>query len=331
VSAFYRNKDRARFIETARREFVCLALDSYYLGNSAEIEWTRTFTRTNGITYVTAGGKLLGYRLEIDKALEAFRKLSEEERKPRVGRPPEIKPGRPLPAPPEGARIARVHCTYLERDEKGDYSRSPKYAYREAGREPSVAMTRVDNFWLTREESLSLLPESPQEGQRLAAPEAVRRRIFELYLCDMASRCRHRPRAGEMSLAVTKVSPQGVELRIEGFVKNGEEFDPADVHVHGSEFRLLGFAGFDGARQLTRFELVALGEVWGKDRADRPKGYYGYINWAWDCRGKEHRRQPLGLSFELVPGDRAPDRIAPLHACHPAGAGGVRRYFGQSP
>jgi hypothetical protein len=332
VSAFYHNKDRARFIETARKQFVCLALDSYYLGNGAEIEWTKGFTRTNGITYVTASGRLLGYRLEIDQALEEFRKLPEEERKPRVERPQETKPGRVLPAPPEGTQVARLYCTYLERDGKGELARSAKYAFREAGRSPAAAMTRVDNFWLSREEAGSLVPADPKEGQRTAAPEAVRRRLFELALCDMASRCRHTPRAGELALTVEKVSAEGVDLRLEGTVKNGAEFDPADIHAHGSEFRILGFLRTDPARgRLTRFDVLALGEVWGKDRADRPKGYYGYLNWAWDCRGKEHRRHLIGLSFELVPGESALDRIAPLHACHPAGPGGVKRYFGQAP
>jgi hypothetical protein len=51
-------------------------------------------------------------------------------------------------------------------------------------------------------------------------------------------------------------------------------------------------------KAITRFDMVAIGDYWGGD-------YEG-------GRFKRPGRKPLGISFELVRGDNAIDRVPPL-------------------
>lgn len=305
-----------------------MAVDSYYPGDSSEAEWFGSIKpKTNGFNYVTAGGKVLGWSTgEMGKALEAFDRLPEEERRPKIERPRDPAPGkRMLPAPPEGALIADVYCAYLERDAKGGLSRAPKYFERDSGRTLEPALTRNDTFWMTPEEWKSLLPEAPEAGRKFPAPDFFRKRLFELYLDDAAGRYRNATRAGELTLTVEKASPAGVDLRLDGFVQSGHPYDPANSKLHGSEFRLLGFLGYDAAQKaFTRFDIAAAGETWGEG-----EGEYG--KYAYQCRGKEHRRYPIGIAFERVAPRRPADRVAPLRACHPfGGSESFKRYFGMS-
>ncbi len=260
---------------------------------------------------------------EMWKALEAFEKLPEEDRKPRIERPESPAPGnRMLPAPPAGALIAYAYCTYLERDGQGEVSRARKYWERDSGRTIEPALTRIDTLWLTPEEAQGLVPPDPREGAKSAVPDPVRKRIFELYMDDAAGRYRNRTRAGELSLAVEKVSEKALEMRLDGFVQSGAPFDPADSKPHGSEFRLLGFLSYDRqVKAFTRFDAVAVGDTWGEG-----DGEYG--KYAYQCRGKEHRRYPIGISFELATRKRPSDLVAPLRTTHPFGADSHKRYFG---
>lgn len=60
-----------------------------------------------------------------------------------------------------------------------------------------------------------------------------------------------------------------------------------------------GWLNYDpGKKAFTRFDIVALGDYWGGD-------YKG-------GRFKRPGRTPLGISFEMVQGNNAIDRVPPL-------------------
>jgi hypothetical protein len=74
--------------------------------------------------------------------------------------------------------------------------------------------------------------------------------------------------------------------------------DPAKAQ-RGFDARLSGWLTYDPRQKaFTRFDLVAVGDYWGGD-------YEG---------GRFNRpgRTPLGISFKLVRGDNAIDRVPPL-------------------
>ena len=67
----------------------------------------------------------------------------------------------------------------------------------------------------------------------------------------------------------------------------------------GYDARLTGMLVYDPkAKALTHFDMVAIGDYWGGD-------YEG-------GRFKRPGRTPLGISFALVRGDNAIDRVPPL-------------------
>jgi hypothetical protein len=83
-------------------------------------------------------------------------------------------------------------------------------------------------------------------------------------------------------------------------------FDKLKPKQYGSDLRFLGFLNYNpGKKAFDRVDIVAVGECWGEytgryHGVDRPGG---------------HARWPLGIVFELAPGDRPVDRIEPRMAC----------------
>src|SRR4029453_5681138 len=112
-------------------------------------------------------------------------------------------------------------------------------------------------------------------------------------------------RATELKLTVEAVSAESIRLRLDGHAKLGKEPTPdvvtgkiASMSDWGYEPKLLGFLEYDPRKQVfTRFDVVALGDQFGRVGLSIGAARPG-------C-------QPLGVSFELVAGERPADRVPP--------------------
>jgi hypothetical protein len=341
VLTFY-GKKAAERVALIKEEYVSIILDGYLRGNGAEREFLKGVGIVgNGFTYLTAGGKKLGGDSYLGaggaaKALEEFRKLPEEERKPRVDRPSDPGDSKGVPiAPPAKALIANVYFTYLEKDEKGAYRKALWHVEGQPGTEPGSGagrnqiLTHVDKLWLTEAEWRSLLPAKPQKGQTFPLPEAIQRRIVRFYANDMAHRSTgDKVRSAEFTLAVEEASDAGVRLRLEGRTGTGVPFEEAPLGgkeshaagLCGADYRFLGTLNYDAKKgRFDRFDVVALGEGWGgNSRQAATTNFY---------RGGEHKRWPMAIAIELVTTDRPIDRIPPQNA-NPYRAGDA--YFGKA-
>ena len=337
---FY-GKGRESRTALMKESFVPVILDGYLRGNAAEKEFLKGCgTVGNGFTYITAGGKNLGGDSYLgangmSKALEEFRKLPEEERKPKVARAEDVGSTAGLAVPPPvGGLRANVYFTYLEPDEKGGYRRALWHVEGQPGTEPgsgagrNQVLTFVDKFWLTEAEWKSLLPENPVKGRTLALPDAIQRRIVRFYADDMAHRSTgDKLRSEKFTLTVEEASAGGLTLRLEGSTGTGVAFEEAPLDgknseaagLCGADYRWLGFLHYDAKRKsFDRFQIVALGEGWGGNKKQAATTNF--------YRGGEHRRWPMGIAFELLTTDRPIDRIPPQNA-NPYRAGDA--YFGK--
>jgi hypothetical protein len=145
-------------------------------------------------------------------------------------------------------------------------------------------------------------------------PAAVRDHLFRGYLHpfsavgDCGGWGPNDVRAGELTLTVEALSANTLRMRVEGFAGLGRPYDPdlaakeagaerGEAYGVGYEPRLYGHLEYDRkGRAFTRFDLVALGD------------YYGRLGGsAWNVY--RPGRQPLGVAFELARGDRPADRI----------------------
>jgi len=328
VLTFYGKGKDAR-IATLRDEFVPVILDGYLRGTAYEREFLKKVALVgNGFTYLTVNGTKLGgdsYHGAdgMKKALEAFRALPEEERKPKIERPSDMGDRKGVPmTPPAGALVANVYFTYLELDGKGGLRKALWHVEGQPGTEPGSGagrnqiLTHVDKLWLTEAEWKSLLPASPAKGQKLPLPDAIHRRISRFYANDMSHRSTgDKVRNSEFSLTVEEASADRVTLRLEGKTGTGVPFEEAKLdgkesHARGlcgADFRFLGYLGYDAKKgRFDRFDAVALGEGWGgNSRQAATTNFY---------RGGEHRRWPMGIAIELVTTDRPIDRIPPQNA-----------------
>jgi hypothetical protein len=340
VLTFY-GKGKESRIALMKEGFVPVILDGYLRGTAAEKEFLKgCATVGNGFTYISASGKKMGGDSYLGanglgKAVEEYRKLPEEDRKPKVMRPEDVGSTASLPVPPPaGGLRANVYFTYLEQDEKGDYRRALWHVEGQPGTEPgsgagrNQVLTFVDKFWLTEAEWRSLLPENPVKGTVLALPAAIQKRIVRFYADDMAHRSTgDKVRSEKFSLTVEEVSADGVTLRLEGATETGVAFEEARLDgkdseapgLCGAEYRWLGTLHYDAKKKaFGRFQIVALGNGWGGNRRQAATTNF--------YRGGEHRRWPMGIAFELLTTDRPIDRIPPQNA-NPYRAGDA--YFGR--
>jgi hypothetical protein len=142
-----------------------------------------------------------------------------------------------------------------------------------------------DYVWITREEMLSIVPPGAAVGDSFPMPEVVTRRLVRFHLIDSV-RGETSPwpvealRDVEMTLAVTGVSPERVDLKLSGHAVLCEEgdwctFPPREsvyergemccvIRERGFDAKLMGFLSFDRqAERFSRFDLVASGLRWG--------------------------------------------------------------------
>ncbi|HVE40968.1 MAG TPA: hypothetical protein VNM14_13825 [Planctomycetota bacterium] len=257
--------------------FIPVALDTYFRGAGDEVEFCQQIKAGgNHMAVATAGGKVLGHgdalrmrEKELAKALEEFRALPEEERKPRIEVPANVAPPRrALPAPPANGLILKGHCAYLQADPAGTIARAKAWYYRDNPDRWPVE-TQSDMLWLTEAEWTSLLPADPKKGDRAEVALPIQRRFFSTIGIDYMEGSVNAlvPRETALSLTVETVSPESLTLRLDGAAKLGKEFDETakvGKNTRGSDVRVLGYVGVDRARRtITRFDVVGLGLAWG--------------------------------------------------------------------
>ncbi|MBM4069219.1 MAG: hypothetical protein FJ271_09780 [Planctomycetes bacterium] len=267
----------------------------------------------NCFVLTTPGGKKLaggngpqGAEHALKLGFEQWQKLSEAERKNlppgQEIQPPEAK----RCAPPPGGLIVATYVRNLKRDADGKLARITRDDIKDRKRYPDWSMVYTEparfNLWLTETEWKSLLPAGADRGKVIEVPEPIRRRIFCYHLADGTYGLpgHWQPahiRSGTMSLTVEETSPL-LRLRLRGAALLATDADLAKAH-HGYDVKLDGLLEYDPAKKrFTRFDIAAIGDCWGGD---------------WEGgRFKRPGRAPLGVAFQLVPGNSAVDRVPPL-------------------
>jgi hypothetical protein len=308
-------------IALARDRFVPVAGDEWYYRRRRDPEGEffrriadqgprRDRKRTRqGIYVFSAGGTFLAYqpgdalpeqiRSTLMTALEAWKRLPEEDRRP-AGLPArEPLDRRYAHTPPEGGIIVRVHARILDRGADGRACAARAAVHIDQRTVPPLA--QYDHLWLTRSEWRSLVPADGKPGPARPVPLEIARRILRFHLVDntRGEPAYWRPRdvrSSFMTVRVVGASAAGVSVRLDGAALLATDADAARAE-RGFAVRLLGHLHYDAvAGELDRFDLVALGDHWGD-------GPY--------TAGSRKGRSPLGVAFELVRGATEVDRIPP--------------------
>jgi hypothetical protein len=294
--------------------------------DSPEGEFLRTcgckwVTSSGYMDCVSAGGKRLGH-FPSPKMLEAFHKLSVEERQPNGGKLAPLKAEQHVvPTPPKNGLVLKVHTRALSRDEKGTYRKVvvEDFPLWKGGQKTFVETNHycgpnTDSMWITEEEWKSLIPAKPVKGERREVGKAITERLALFHLMprrltsEGASWGRSQLRIVKLVLIVEEVSKQRIRFRAEGFAHLGSNYEAAKATTpngplaFGFEAPLHGIVEYDCTRNvISRFDLIALGDVWGR--------------WG-DANGKSlfverPGRNPVLIAFELARGDSPADRIPP--------------------
>lgn len=287
---------------------------------------------------VTPGGKILESNFVVDQGKERFkpefdlkaalakwRALPEKERAPgavKVGEMGAVDQQNSVLAPPPGTLILKLYYRAMMRDGTGLRHTTEEDLWHDAKGEKTEAkatykrittpQAHPDHMWLSEAEWKSLMPANPRVGDRFAMPAGIADRLVRRHLNPRTVYDGHSDgldlaavRSAEVNLTVEAVAGDRVRLRLEGQAKLGKEPPPdvaagkvASMSDWGYEPKLLGFIEYDPQKQtFTRFDVVALGDQFGRVGliigAARP-----------GC-------QPLGITFELVTGDRPADRVPP--------------------
>lgn len=314
--------------------FIPLALDTYFRGNSHELEFCeKAGAGGNHLVAVTAGGHRLGdgeghrghlllRERDLAPVLAEFRRLPEERRQPKLLDPESaLPPKRPVPQPPENGLIIRGYCTYLSAADGGLPERTRQFYYKE-NPDAWAAETQSDMLWLTEAEWRSLLPEKKSPGESFEAPQEIRRRLFSTLGIDyMEGSVNALPvRDSRLTLTVAeKPSPQGeVILRMAGSGLMGAPPSPdsqTKERSRGCRVSVSGQLRYDPvSRTITAFDLAGVGQAWGNKMSYTKRA----------IRIEDHPWH-YGIACELVT-DRTPyDLIPPYNLLH---YGGGMDYFG---
>jgi hypothetical protein len=295
-----------------------VALDTYFRGNSQELAFCQKIRAGgNHLVVATAGGRVLGSgnnlklrKEELAPVLEEYRKLPESERKPQLPDPSQAVPAqRATPRPPAGGLIIRGYCTYMKKQKDGRLDRATEFYYKE-NPDRWAAETQSDMLWLTQSEWQSLVPADPTPGSRTDVAHPIQKRFFcTIGIEYMQGSVNSLPaRDMNMTLTVGKVTPDAVELRLDGYATLGKEFDAnlrGQPNTRGCEVRVIGYLTYDRQKKaLTRLDVVGVGAAWGMKRTDRLEVRLGDYPWTY------------GIAWELVEGDSPVDLIPPYNLLH---------------
>ena len=321
----------------SRDEYVAVACDDWYQRRRRDAEG-RFFMRVSeqsprkggstrqGIYLFTAGGELLAYknagqnaevmRDMLREGLEKWKRLPALERTPGGVTVPEH--GEVDRAyhrtPPPGGVVIKVYARALDYQNVSDQkSGAPLFADAQcqigAGDEASR-----DHLWLTFSEWRSLIPADLRKGAESLIDPKISERIFRFHLVDNT---RGEPsmwgredlRSGDLKLVVDDIAGEEVVFHLAGSAVLRTNADPEKA-ARGYEPRIFGFIRYDRRNQrLTAFDVVSIGDHWGSGSFTR--------------RGERGGRTPLGIAFELSPGNSPAECIAPQ------GARELNEYFGR--
>jgi hypothetical protein len=300
------------------RNFVPLALDTYFRGNSQELAFCQKIgAGGNHLVVATAGGVALGNgqlklrAKDLRGPLSDYRYLPKEQRTPPLEHPAQATPPtRPVPQPPPGGLIVRGYCSFLRRDGKGTTYHASEYYYRE-NPDRWAAETQSDLLWLTEPEWKSLIPAISNVGDRSDVARAIQKRFYSTIAIDyMDGSVNSLPtRDATMTLTVQYADDKSVLLRLDGYARLGKELDNdlrSQSNSRGSEIRALGYIGYDrGKKAITRFDVVGVGEAWG-NKMNYLKREIRLNQYPW----------MYGIACELVTGNSPQDCIPPYNLLH---------------
>jgi hypothetical protein len=338
-------EEMARIIN---EQFVAVAVSGHVAMNRRDAEGD--FLRKTGIKLAGAGGNLEclsagGIRLgafyaaggtehnrrDLAGILKKWQTRPEEERRPgavQVGEAGPPAANVQQIAPPPGALILRTYHRLLTRAADGSLRKVvpgdyPQLAKLE-GKDTWITHfgerweAQPDFMWIKESEWKAIVRPNPAPGDRYPLLEAVADRMTRAHLimgmaygeCGICDR--KAVRARTLSLTVTDVSADRVELRLEGSAALGADYDTSVKEdrkgaregrsVQGFEPKVLGSLNYDRKRSVfTRFDIVALGDAYGTPGGDHHFNY-------------RPGRYPIGISLELAEGKTPAERIPPRAA-----------------
>jgi hypothetical protein len=273
----------------------------------------------------------------LERALKAWRALPEAERKPGAVQVPPRGPLDPrrhaAKGPPPGTLIVRVFNRQLERTPKGEYRHTVPDDYIPALRDKKVVgsdqatslwtQPANDFLWIRQDEAQAMVAQDAKPGQKIEVPKSLSARIFKFHLDPSRGLSENNnfghvtADAGKLQLTVEQANKNAVRLRLDGFAnlhnpRSGlKTYLSPGIKEHSKNLRIpldydpriLGYLEYDPAKKaLTRFDIVALGDVRG-----RPNGE----NIVAERLGEAN---PLGVAFVLVTAPRPADHLPPRAA-----------------
>ena len=300
------------------KHFVPLALDTYFRGNSHELEFCQKVKAGgNHLVVATAGGQILGKeglklrKSDLEGVLKEYARLPKEQRTPALEDPDQAQPPkRAVPQPPPKGLIVRGYCTYLRQDEKKQIVRSSEYYYKQ-NPDRWLVETQSDLLWLTESEGKSLIPADPKPGERSEVAPAIQKRFYSTIGIDYMEGSVNSlpPRKTTMTLTVQRVDDQTIVLRLDGHAQLGKEFDEklrSEPNSRGCELRILGEVRYDRKKQaIERFDVAGIGRAWGNK-----------MNYVHREIRLDQYPWMYGIAWELVTGETPQDRIPPYNLLH---------------
>jgi hypothetical protein len=261
-----------------------------------------------GIYALTASGKLLsfcniqdaeGLRDMLKQGLDAWSNLPVRERRAGAIDVPKLDKVDPnyVRTLPAGGLVLNVFTRILDRDRRDRWIKGTCDF-------PGGELSARDHLWLTRAEWQSLVPAKPVQGDSVALPESVARRLL-LYHC--VDNTRGEPsfweadqlRKHKLTVAVENVTENTLRLRIAGTAVLATDANVTRAK-RGFDARLSGVIDYDRQKKtVERFDMLVIGDHWGE-------GEY--------TPGARAGRMPLGIVFELTKGDRPADLVVPQAA-----------------
>jgi hypothetical protein len=257
---------------------------------------------------MTSSGRLLsgsmkygdrkGLAAALEEVLAAYKKLPEEQRRPKSVEG-EIKP---QSLPPKNGLVLTIYDRPLGRDRKGQY-RLPE-GDDLGGLRTHAPHGQRSSLWLKEAEWKSLIPDEPKKGDRLKVPAKLAKRIFLYGLVPQTLWVVEETwkpdsvREGELTVTVEDVSDKALRLRLSGSVLLT---GPTVLHTWPDRKFLKNLenrydAGLEGAieydrakKKITRFDVAALGDYSGR-------WFAGNKGWNEATRAEP---LPLGFAFEL--------------------------------
>ncbi len=263
--------------------------------------------------------------------MKAWKALPESERQPgavKVGDHGDVAANVNSIAPPTNALILRTYHRILTREHNGsvrkvtpgDYPKSSKLGEEETWitHYGERWEAQPDFFWIKEEEWKAIVRPNPAKGDQYPLLDAVADRMTRAHLimgmaygeCGICGK--DSVRARSLTLTVTDVSANLVQLRLEGSAALGADYETSEKNdrkgsregksVQGYEPKVRGYLTYDTkASAFKRFDIVALGDAYGTPGGDHHFNY-------------RPGKYPIGISMELVAGATPAERIPPRAA-----------------